>query len=316
LLFSPCENYTIKNLNLKLKIGNMNGVLIINKPSGWTSHDVVAKVRGILHEKQIGHLGTLDPLATGVLPLAEGAATRLIEFASYPKEYVAVCLLGKSTDSYDITGKVLDEKPVENLSEERTREEVLRLGKLTEQVPPMVSAIKKEGRKLYDLARQGLTVERKPRSILIERIEVLRMDLPRVTFRVLCSAGTYVRSLCQTLGEVLGTGACMEKLERTQVGPFHLDQSHSLLELESQMTEGRKVECLLPSSRLVQHLTVLDMDGEKLVGFCQGQKIPGLDLPAGLYRVLNPQGRLCAVADVVEAGELKPRKVFGSEGLL
>src|ERR1039458_8185752 len=158
----------------------MNGILNLNKPTGWTSHDVVAKVRGLIKEKQIGHLGTLDPLATGVLPLALGAATRLIEFASYHKQYVATCLLGKSTDSYDITGKLLAEKPLDELRMERVREEVLEFRNLTEQVPPMVSALKKDGKKLYELARQGLEVERKPRPIRISEIEVLQIELPRV----------------------------------------------------------------------------------------------------------------------------------------
>src|ERR1019366_1645407 len=150
----------------------MNGILNLNKPTGWTSHDVVAKVRGLIKEKQIGHLGTLDPLATGVLPLAVGLATRLIEFASYPKEYVATCLLGKTTDSCDIMGKVLIEKPTINLSAERVREEVLKLKKITEQVPPMVSAVKSGGQKLYELARKGIVVERKPRPVQIKEIEV------------------------------------------------------------------------------------------------------------------------------------------------
>ena len=133
----------------------MNGVLNLNKPTGWTSHDVVAKVRGLIQEKQIGHLGTLDPLATGVLPLAVGLATRLIEFVSYPKEYVATCLLGKTTDSCDISGKILSEKSTQGLSEAQIRDAVLSLKSVTAQIPPMVSAVKSGGRKLYELATEG-----------------------------------------------------------------------------------------------------------------------------------------------------------------
>jgi tRNA pseudouridine55 synthase len=293
----------------------MNGVLNINKPPGWTSHDVVAKVRGILKEKHIGHLGTLDPLATGVLPLAIGAATRLIEFASYPKEYLTTCLLGKSTDSLDVTGRVLAEKPVEGLSPGKIREEVLNLQKLVEQTPPMVSALKKDGRRLYEWARQGLEVDRKPRPIRIERIEVVGVDLPRVTFRVLCSPGTYVRSLCQTLGEALGTGACMEKLERTQVGPFSLEGALTPEELKNKVKEGRVSDTLIPPDRLVLHLPELKMEGDLLQGLCSGQKLEGLGYPPGLFRVVNGQGALSVIAEVVEGGVLRPRKVFGVEGL-
>ena len=200
----------------------MNGVLNLHKPSGWTSHDVVAKVRGILKEKQIGHLGTLDPMATGVLPLAVGLATRLIEFTDFPKEYSAVCLLGKDTDSGDITGKVLAEKDASTLSVEQIRTETLRFRDLTEQIPPMVSALKQGGRKLYELAREGKTVERKPRPVKILEVEVLEVKVPRVSFRVACSAGTYVRVLCQTLGEKLGVGGCMESLQRTEGGALFL----------------------------------------------------------------------------------------------
>src|ERR1700677_480412 len=168
----------------------MDGLLILDKPSQWTSHDVVAKVRGITKERQIGHLGTLDPLATGVLPLALGAATRLIEFASHDKEYLAACLLGQTTDSEDVTGKLLSEASTAHLDEGLVREKILELRRLTEQIPPMVSAIKKDGQKLYELARAGKSVERAPRPIQIREIEILELALPRVTFRVACSGGT------------------------------------------------------------------------------------------------------------------------------
>ncbi|HET9870563.1 MAG TPA: pseudouridine synthase, partial [bacterium] len=155
----------------------MDGLLILDKPAGWTSHDVVAKARGLLKERQIGHLGTLDPLATGVLPLALGAATRLIEFAPHDKEYLAGCLLGRSTDSEDVTGRILGEASTDQLEEGAVREAVLALGRLTEQVPPMVSAIKKDGQKLYELARAGKTVEREPRPIRIREVEVVSLEL-------------------------------------------------------------------------------------------------------------------------------------------
>lgn len=292
----------------------LHGVLILNKPTGWTSHDVVAKVRGLLKEKQIGHLGTLDPLATGVLPLAVGAATRLIEFASYSKEYVTTCLLGKTTDSCDITGKTLAEKGTGNLTEGAIRAEILKLGELTEQVPPMVSALKKDGKKLYELARKGMEVERKARPIRIEAVEILNVSIPRATFRVACSAGTYVRVLCQTLGEKLDVGGCMETLERTRVGPFSLADSFTLEEVKKRVEAGTLSSMLLPASRLVSHLPEVRLEKELLTDLCQGKTIELSGPVPGLCRVMNEQSRLSAIAEVLDEA-LKPKKVFGLEGI-
>ncbi len=286
----------------------MNGVLVLNKPPQWTSHDVVARVRGLLKEKQIGHLGTLDPLATGVLPLAVGVATRLVEYASFDKEYVATCLLGKTTDSCDVTGKILQEDPVTGVTEDRIRQAVLDLKGMTEQVPPMVSAIKQGGQKLYDLARKGVTVERKPRPVRISEIEVLRVEIPRVSFRVVCSAGTYVRVLCQDLGETLRVGGCLETLERTRVGPFLLKDAVPL--------EKVGPEKLIPPSSLLGNMMVVELDGKRLQDLCQGKTVEAAGVPPGLVQVRNAQKLLCAIAEVLPEGLLKPRKVFGLEGVL
>jgi tRNA pseudouridine55 synthase len=257
----------------------------------------------------------LDPLATGVLPLAVGLATRLIEFVSYPKEYVATCLLGKTTDSCDITGKVLSEKPVTGLLEEQVRAEVLRLKNITEQVPPMVSAVKLGGRKLYELARKGQVVERKSRPIQIEEVEVLKVEGPRATFRVICSAGTYIRVLCETLGEALDVGGCMESLQRTRVGPFLIAQSNAWEEVEKKMKEGNLSGMLLSSSLLAQHLPAVTLEEKDLADLCQGKKLPFSGQEQGTVRVLNPLNRLCAIAEATAEGILKPKKVFSSEGL-
>lgn len=295
---------------------SLHGVLILNKPASWTSHDVVAKVRGIFREKQIGHLGTLDPLATGVLPLAVGSATRLIEYASFPKSYTTTCLLGRTTDSGDITGKTLSEKPAGDLSADRIRQETLKLKELIEQVPPMVSALKKDGRKLYELAREGVEVERKARPIHISELEVLSVEPPRVSFRLTCSPGTYVRSLCMTLGEALGVGGCMEELERTGVGPFKIQDAVSLQRLEEQAVQGKADLLLRPSSDLVAHLPKLELGEGPLREICQGKAVKAPGIPEGRVRILNTQGRLVAIAEGTVEGELQPRKVFGMDGIL
>jgi len=294
----------------------MTGVLNVNKPSSFTSHDVVAVIRKILQEKQIGHLGTLDPLATGVLPLAIGMATRLVEYGSFLKEYVGVCLLGKTTDSGDITGKTLTEKPVEKLTKEQIIQAVLNLKGITEQKPPMVSAVKTGGQKLYELARKGVTVERTARPIQIHEVEVLSVVLPRVTFRVVCSPGTYIRVLCENIGETLGVGGCMEQLQRTQVGPFSLENSFTLEEIKKNIEAQNLSGMLLASSLLVQHLPEVQLEGAQLTALCLGQKLKSDRPEIGISRVMNAQGRLCAIVENLPEGILKPRKVFGLEGML
>jgi len=294
----------------------MIGVLNVNKPSSYTSHDVVAVVRKLLQEKQIGHLGTLDPLATGVLPLAVGNATRLVEYASYSKEYRAVCLLGKTTDSCDVTGKVLTEKPVEDLTIEQVIRAVLDLKLITEQKPPMVSAVKIGGQKLYEIARKGETVERVARPIQILEVEVLSTELPRVSFRVVCSAGTYIRVLCENIGEALGVGGCMEALQRTQVGPFSLENSISLDEIKKNVEAQNLSGMLLASSLLVKHLPEIHLEESQLTALCLGQKLKSDRPELGIARVMNAQGRLCAIVENMPEGILKPRKVFGLEGMV
>jgi tRNA pseudouridine55 synthase len=293
----------------------MTGVLNVNKPPSFTSHDVVAVVRKILQEKQIGHLGTLDPLATGVLPLAIGTATRLVEYGSFLKEYVGVCLLGRTTDSCDVTGKTLTEKSVEGLTQERITQAVLSLKLIREQKPPMVSAVKTGGKKLYELARQGLTVERTARPIQIHEVEVLSVALPRVTFRVICSPGTYIRVLCENIGETLCVGGCMEQLRRTQVGPFSLKNAFTLEEIKKNVEAQNLSGMLLAPSLLVQHLPEIQLEEVQLMALCLGQKLKSDRPEMGISRVMNAQGRLCAIVEKLPEGILKPRKVFGLEGM-
>lgn len=224
----------------------IDGIINVYKEKGFTSHDVVAKLRGILHQKKIGHTGTLDPDATGVLPVCLGKGTKVCDLLTEKsKTYEAVLLLGKTTDTQDISGEVLSEAPVK-CTEDETREAVLSFQGEYDQIPPMYSALKVNGKKLYELARAGVEVERKPRRVEILSIEILEIELPRVRFLVHCSKGTYVRTLCQDIGEKLGCGGCMESLIRTRVAGFSIEESLKLSEIEKLVAEGSFSEKVLP----------------------------------------------------------------------
>lgn len=211
----------------------IDGVINVYKEAGFTSHDVVAKLRGILRQKKIGHTGTLDPEATGVLPVCLGKGTRLCDMLTDKKKtYETVLLLGISTDTQDTTGTVVKEREVTCSPEEAEAAARSFLGDQL-QVPPMYSALKVNGKKLYELAREGIEVERKPRPVHFYEIEILNIELPRISLRVTCSKGTYIRTLCHDIGEMLGCGAAMEKLVRTRVERFSLENSHTLEEIAS-----------------------------------------------------------------------------------
>jgi len=207
----------------------LNGIMVINKPSGITSHDVVDCLRRRLNVRRVGHSGTLDPLATGVLVMLVGRATKLFnQFVAYDKGYRAKILLGKKTDTADIQGEVLEEKPADFVTKEKVEEVLSQFLGETEQIPPMYSAIKHKGKKLYELARKGVVVDRAPRKIRIDVLKLLEFEPPEFKIYVECSKGTYVRKLAEDIGEKLGTAACIAKIERTKVGPFHIDEAVSL----------------------------------------------------------------------------------------
>ncbi|MCR5129021.1 MAG: tRNA pseudouridine(55) synthase TruB, partial [Lachnospiraceae bacterium] len=201
----------------------ISGVINIYKEEGYTSFDVVARLRGILKQKKIGHTGTLDPAATGVLPVCLGMGTRLVEhLTDKTKEYVCRMRLGMTTDTEDMTGTVITQREV-NCTEEEVRTVCESFVKTYAQIPPMYSAIRQDGKHLYELARAGVEVERKGREVTILALEIQKIELPVVTMRVECSKGTYIRSLCRDIGETLGCGASMERLERTRSGEFTKD---------------------------------------------------------------------------------------------
>ncbi len=227
-----------------------SGVINIYKEAGYTSHDVVAKLRGILKQKKIGHTGTLDPQAQGVLPVCLGKGTKLCDLlADHDKEYEAVLRLGITTDTQDMEGNVLQESSVQ-VSEEEVRTCILSFQGEQMQVPPMYSALKVNGKKLYELAREGKVVERKARPVTFHKIEVLWMKLPKVKIRVQCSKGTYIRTLCNDIGEKLGCGGCMEELLRTRVERFALEDAVKLDEVQKAMEEGTVDSLILPVDRI------------------------------------------------------------------
>ena len=218
----------------------LDGFLNVYKEQGYTSFDVVAKLRGILKQKKIGHTGTLDPMAEGVLLVCLGQATKLSEMLiDKDKTYRCVMLLGKTTDTEDVTGKVLTETadiPDEASVIEAVNSFIGTYG----QIPPMYSAIKVNGKKLYEYARQGIEIERSPREVTIFEVKIENVSLPRVTFTIHCSKGTYIRSLCRDIGEKLGCGAVMEKLVRTEVKNFRVEDSLTLAEIEHARDQGTR----------------------------------------------------------------------------
>ncbi len=285
----------------------MDGIINIYKEQGFTSHDVVAKLRGILHTKKIGHTGTLDPMAEGVLPVCVGKATKLCDLITdHDKEYEAGMILGKTYDTLDITGVILEEKEVMS-----TKEEIIAAVKSFiggyDQVPPMYSAKKVDGKKLYELARSGVTVERKSSFVDISDIEILSIDIPRAFMRVSCGRGTYIRSLIDDIGKKLGCGAAMEKLTRTRVGAFRADSAYTLNDVETAMAEDKISDVIIGLEKIFEDLTAVHttrgtskllkngnvISGRdirklepSLQGVCAGTKIrmyDGDDIFAGVY---------------------------------
>ena len=241
----------------------IHGVLNIKKEKGFTSHDVVAKLRGIVGQKKIGHTGTLDPDATGVLPVCLGKATKLCDMLTdKDKTYETVMLLGKVTDTQDISGQVLEEKETSDLTEAEVIACIEDFVGDCMQVPPMYSALKVNGKKLYELARQGIEVERKARPIVIHSIHIIELDLPRVRMEVSCSKGTYIRTLCHDIGQQLGCGACMEELTRTKVSRFELADSYTLDEVRALKEEGKLEGILVPIDEMFDKYDVVTLKKE------------------------------------------------------
>ncbi len=283
-----------------------SGIVVVDKPAGWTSQDVAAKLRGVFHERRVGHGGTLDPMATGVLPVFVGRATRAAGyFESARKEYVAGLRLGVVTNTQDITGEVLETRPVPVGREAVERTLADFIGP-QEQMPPMYSAVKIGGQKLYELARKGREVARPPRRIEIFSLTLEEGESMDYRIRVRCSKGTYIRALCHDIGRALGCGGCMSSLRRTAAGRFTLDGAVTMAELTA---AAHPESFLLPVDTLFAELPArrLDAAGEKLCRNGAGVPCPGGK--PGRYRVYGPDGTFLMLARW-ERGRLLTEKSF------
>lgn len=308
----------------------IEGVLPVWKPAGWTSHDVVAKARRLLRVKRIGHTGTLDPAVTGVLPLCVGRATRFVEYLQeLPKEYEAELTIGYSTDTEDATGTVIEQVEKVALDREKAERTIASFVGVIEQIPPMYSAVKVDGKRLYELARQGVEVERKARTVEIYAIRILEIDTtpdhPVIRFRAVCSKGTYIRTLCTDIGRRLGYPAVMSSLVRTSTGGIELDQCVTLEQIETLAAENRLGDIMLEPDRLLTQMPAVSLTDSEAEHAVQGRTFvpakpmgssdadsgPGGQADELLVRAYGPTGRFIGIfrrSDPV--GKLSPVKVF------
>jgi len=300
-------------------VGRMyHGIINIHKEAGYTSHDVVARLRRILGQKKIGHTGTLDPDATGVLPVCLGVGTKLCDMLTDEnKEYVAALRFGLTTDTQDLSGTVLTRQEV-TVTEEQAAEIAGSFLGVYEQIPPMYSALKVNGRKLYELAREGREVERKARAVRIEELEILKTELPVLRLRVVCSKGTYIRTLCDDIGKMAGCGAAMESLQRTRVGRFRLEDALTLSEVEELVSKDRLEEFIVQADEMFPELPRISVRKEyrKLLenGNCLILKMidePGKTEEEKQVRVYDEQGLFYGVYRYEERTEtFYPVKMF------
>ena len=283
----------------------MTGIVIVDKPAGWTSQDVTARLRRVFGTRRIGHGGTLDPMATGVLPVFVGRATRGVEFFGHAdKTYEAVLRLGTVTDTQDSTGTVLEKRPV-TVTEAEFRDILPKFTGEIAQIPPMYSAIKVDGKKLYELARAGKEVERKPREITIFSLELLEFSGETAKIRVHCSKGTYIRTLCHDIGAALGCGGCMETLRRTAAGEYTLADS---VELDTLLNAERPEDYLRDVDTLFRQYPAVTLT-EKQTLRCRNGNSFSIALPEGSYRAYDGQGMFLMLAKV-QGGIMETVKSF------
>jgi len=285
----------------------MDGVLNVFKPAGPTSHDIIYRVRRAYGEKKVGHAGTLDPMATGVLVVCVGRATRIVEYLmGATKAYVAEMILGVATDTQDSTGNIESKHDASGVTRDALEDAAKRFVGEIEQTPPMVSAIKRDGKPLYKLARQGKTVEREPRRVCIHS---LRVDDFRpgekawARIKVECSSGTYIRTLCADIGEALGVGGHMSALRRTRVGDFRIESSKSV-------EDGSDLPPVISMDAALEFMPSVRLSGSDAGRLAHGLSVAATTQPPGVCRVHGPDGELVAIGEVVPEGLLRPRKVL------
>lgn len=286
----------------------MNGILLIDKPTDWTSNDVVMKLKGMLHERRIGHSGTLDPMATGLLVVFVGRATRAVEFTeAHSKRYIAGLRLGIVTDTQDVTGNVLKTCSAD-ISEEELETALSVFRGEIDQIPPMYSAIKVNGQKLYDIARKGGEVERKARHIVISGLDIIGRIGDDWQLDVCCSKGTYIRTLCHDIGAELGCGGCMSSLRRIRAGAFDVKDAHTLEDVQRAVKEKRAEELLLPVDALFAEFKSYTADSEQEKKIRVGASVPA-EITDGDYRVYSDIGEFLMLGHA-ENGQLKTIKSF------
>ena len=306
----------------------LDGFLNIDKPAGWTSHDVVAKIRRLFHMQKVGHAGTLDPAATGVLPICMGKGTKVVEYLlAADKEYRAVLRLGEETDTLDATGKVLSRSEV-NVSEEDLHSVLDEFRGKIEQIPPMYSAIKVQGVPLYKAARAGQKLALQPRTVTIRSLVMLSFERRDIALAVVCSKGTYIRSLCADIGKRLGCGGHLLQLERRRSGPFRLEEAVSIAALEELVAEGRADGLVYSLDRVLSGLPIVRVSAQAAIKIPQGAPFSRpdiLELPAAfsrgdLVRIHGPTGGLVAIGratiDLAESGKDPTNPLFKVEKVL
>ena len=304
------EDFMLDRANLA---SNVSGVLVIDKPTGMTSHDVVQIVRNGTHIRRAGHTGTLDPRASGVLVVLVGPAVRLSEFISASeKRYQAVLRLGLTTDTYDMDGRVLTSSPV-NISYEELEETLQTFIGEVDQIPPAYSAIKIDGEKAYERARRGEDVEMEPRKVRVDSIELLDWESPEAIIDIQCSSGTYVRSLIHDLGEKLGCGDTLVGLRRTKNGRFSLRDAVSLRRLQEAFVNGDWYRFLIPAAEALGDWYTVELTMDQVDQVRHGHRVPAVEeVPAEtIARAVSEEGELVALMEYdPEAQEWQPRKVF------
>lgn len=294
----------------------VNGVLVLDKPRGMSSNQALQKVRWLLNAEKAGHTGSLDPLATGVLPLCFGEATKFSQYLlDADKGYETVAQLGVTTTTGDAEGEVLEERQV-TVGREALEALLPRFRGEIEQVPPMYSALKKDGQPLYKLARAGEVVEREARSVTIARLELLAFEAPCATLAVSCSKGTYIRTLVEDIGRELGCGAHVAALRRTQAGPFGLAQAVTLDELVQAHAEGGNEALdrfLLPVDAGLEHWPLLQLSEHSAYYWLHGQPVRAPEAPKfGMLRVQDHEGRFIGIGEVTDDGRIAPRRLIRS----